>query len=303
MNFMNFSLIYALQDAMTNIRMNKGVSAITIGTIAVSMTLFGIFLLTYINLQKAATGVGGKIKMVVYLKDTITQQQTESLKKAIASYSEIERFSYIAKEEALSDFKKKLRDKKTILDGLGSNPLPASFIIEVKEPFRTLSGMEDIAKKLMNMEGVEEVEYGREWIDRFETLMVFFKLGMTAVGGVLMVGLLFIISNTIKLSVYSRLDEIEIMKLVGATNRFIKGPFIIEGMIQGLLGSFLSLLLLIVVYKLFMNKIDPSLMIIFGLSDLSFIQSKIMAGMILSGIAMGFVGSFVSLGRILKVRT
>ncbi|MBI3600174.1 MAG: ABC transporter permease [Nitrospinae bacterium] len=295
--------IYAFQEAMTSIRMNKGLNAITIGTIAVSMTLFGIFLLTYINLQKAATGLGGKIKMVAYLKDTVTHQQAESLKKTIASYNEIERFSYIAKEEALSDFKKKLRDKKTILDGLGSNPLPASFIIEVKESFKTLSSMEDIARRLENIEGVEEVEYGREWIDRFETLMVFFKLGMTAVGGVLMVGLLFIISNTIKLSVYSRLDEIEIMKLVGATNRFIKGPFIIEGMIQGLLGSFISILLLTVIYEIFMSKINPSLMIIFGLSDLSFIQPKLIAGMVISGISLGFIGSVVSLGRILKVRT
>jgi cell division transport system permease protein len=296
-------LIYAFQEAMTNIRMNKGLSAITVGTIAVSMTLFGIFLLTYINLQKAATGLGGKIKMVAYLKDIVTHQQAESLKKTIASYNEIERLSYIAKEEALSDFKKKLRDKKTILDGLGSNPLPASFIIEVKESFRTLDSMEGIARKIENIEGVEDVEYGREWIDRFETLMVFFKLGMMAVGGVLMVGLLFIISNTIKLSVYSRLDEIEIMKLVGATNRFIKGPFMIEGMIQGLIGAAASILLLTVIYEIFMSRINPSLMIIFGLSDLSFIQPKIMAGMLISGIAMGFVGSVVSLGRILKVRT
>ncbi|MBI3599793.1 MAG: hypothetical protein HY097_04015 [Nitrospinae bacterium] len=93
------------------------------------------------------------------------------------------------------------------------------------------------------------------------------------------------------------------MKLVGATNRFIKGPFIIEGMIQGLLGSFISILLLTVIYEIFMSKINPSLMIIFGLSDLSFIQSKVMAGMLISGTAMGFIGSVVSLGRILKVRT
>jgi len=283
--------------------MNKGLSAITIGTIAVSMTIFGIFLLTYINLQKAAIGLGGKIKMAVYLKDSATQAEAESLKKTIASYNEIEKFSYIAKEAALSDFKKKLRDKKNILDGLGGNPLPASFIIDVKGTFRSLDSIEKIARRLEKIECVEDIEYGREWIDRFETLMVFFKLGMTAVGGVLMVGMLFIISNTIKLSIYSRLDEIEIMKLVGATNRFIKGPFIIEGMIQGILGSAISLLLLTVVYEMFMSRINPSLIIIFGLSDLSFIQPKIMAGMLISGTAMGFIGSVGSLGRILKVRT
>lgn len=297
------SAIYAFQEAIASIRMNKGLNVITVGTIAVSMTLLGIFLLAYINLQKVATGLGGKIKMVAYLKDTAAQPQIESLRKAIASYNEVEKFSYTAKEEALSDFKKRLMDKKTILDGLDSNPLPASFIIEVKESFKTLDSMEGIARKIEAVEGVEDVEYGREWLDRFETLMVFFRLGMTAVGGVLMVGLLFIISNTIKLSVYSRLDEIEIMKLVGATNRFIKGPFIIEGMIQGLLGSIISIFLLIVIYKIFMSKINPSLMIIFGLSDISFIQPKIMAGMVISGVVMGLIGSVISLGRILKVRT
>jgi len=162
------------------------------------MTLFGIFFLIYINLQKVATGLRGKVGMEVYLKENISNAQLDSIKKNISSYSEIKKFSYMSKEDALSNFRNKLKDKKTILDGLDFNPLPSSFFIELKEDFRGLESVESVARRLLAMEGVEEVEYGREWIDRFETLIMFLKLGMTAVGGVLAVGLLFIISNTIK---------------------------------------------------------------------------------------------------------
>ena len=297
------NIIFSFQEAFVSIRVNRGLSTITIGTIAISMTLFGIFFLIYINLQKVATGLRGKVGMEVYLKENISNAQLESIKKNISSYSEIKKFSYMSKEDALSIFRNKLKDKKTILDGLDFNPLPSSFFIELKEDFRGLESVESVARRLSVMEGVEEVEYGREWIDRFETLMMFLKLGMTAVGGVLAVGLLFIISNTIKLSVYSRLDEIEIMKLVGATNSFIKAPFIIEGIIQGLLGTLVSLVSLIVVYKIIISRISHSVMLTFGLSDISFIHPKAVLAMIVAGISLGLIGSVLSLGRILRVRT
>lgn len=297
------SIVYAFQEALTSIRVNKGLNAITIGTIAISMTLFGIFFLIFINLQKMAIDLGGKIKIIVYLKDNISQTQIEHLRRNIAFYKEIEKVSYVSKEDALINFKNKLMDKKAILDGLDSNPIPASFIIEIKEGFRTLDDMGRIANGLAGVEEVEEVEYGREWIDRFETFMVFFKLGMGAVGGVLTMGLLFIISNTIKLSVYSRLDEIEIMKLVGATNHFIKGPFIIEGMIQGFTGTIISIMLLFIGYEIIVSKLSFSVIFIFGFSDILFIPSNGIIWLVVSGIFLGFIGSLISMGRILKVRT
>ncbi|MEK6589704.1 MAG: permease-like cell division protein FtsX, partial [Nitrospinota bacterium] len=284
------NIVFAFQEAVTNLRINKGLSVITIGTIAVSMTLFGIFFLIFINLQRVAVGLGGKVKLFVYLKDTISHSQIEDMRKKIVSYHEVEKFSYISKEDALSDFRNRLKDKKSILDGLGFNPLPASFIIEIKEDFRTLDSMENMERRLSLMEGVEDIEYGKKWIDRFETIMTFLKLGMIAIGGVLVIGLLFIISNTIKLSVYSRHDEIEIMKLVGATNRFIKGPFIIEGMIQGFLGGILSIILLIVIYKIFISSLSYSIMPIFGIHEISFIQPKVIIEICISGLILGFIG-------------
>lgn len=296
------NIIYAFKGAFTSIRVNRGLTAITVGTIGISITLFGIFFLIFINLQKAATDIGKKIKLVVYLEDNISLPQLESIKKNIASYSEIERFIYVSKEDALSNFRNRLMDKKTILDGLGSNPLPASFVIEIKENFRTLDNLDSIARRFSAMEGIEEVEYGKEWIDRFETIMAFLKLGMTSVGGILAVGLIFIISNTIRLSIHSRIDEIEIMKLVGATNRFISGPFIIEGIIQGFLGAIISIILLTGIYKIFMNRLSYSVMLIFGLSEISFIQYRVMIEICISGISLGFIGSLVSLGKILKAK-
>src|SRR3989337_2983112 len=297
------NIIFSFQEAFVSIRVNRGLSTITIGTIAISMTLFGIFFLIYINLQKVATGLRGKVGMEVYLKENISNAQLESIKKNIFSYSEIKKFSYMSKEDALSIFRNKLKDKKTILDGLDFNPLPSSFFIELKEDFRGLESVESVARRLSVMVGGGEGEYGREWIDRFETLIMFLKLGMTAVGGVLAVGLLFIISNTIKLSVYSRLDEIEIMKLVGATNHFIKGPFIIEGMIQGFTGTIISIMLLFIGYEIIVSKLSPSVIFVFGFSDILFIPSNGIIWLVVSGIFLGFIGSLISLGRILKVRT
>jgi cell division transport system permease protein len=192
-----------------------------------------------------------------------------------------------------------LDNNKTILDNLDVNPLPASFELKLKKNFRNYNKIKALANNISKLKGVESLEFGEGWLERVETIVFFLKLIATAVGGMICMGIVFIVSNSIKLSLYARKDEIEIMQLVGANDWFIKGPFIIEGMLQGFLGVILSLAILFGFCKALIAGLQSSSFFI-GFQSFLFIPPMVVFYMILSGILIGCVGSFISLGKFLN---
>jgi cell division transport system permease protein len=178
--------------------------------------------------------------------------------------------------------------------------LPASFEVQLRREFHGDRGIKEFVKNLSQLKGITDVQYGREWITRLSTIVHLLRWVQWIVGGILFLAISFIISNTIKLSIYARKEEIEIMRLVGATDGYIKVPFVIEGLFQGVSGGILSLGLAFLLYQSFLLKSGPFIKASLGPIEFSFLPWSSIGGVILVGVFLGFLGSYLSLARFLK---
>jgi len=185
------------------------------------------------------------------------------------------------------------------LDGLKKNPLPASFELLFKDVNIHQINPGKMKEEIEKIEGVDEVQYSKEVLERFEGLMYVLKVAGFIIGGFLCLAVLFITSNTIKLTIYSRREEIEILKLVGATDWFVKIPFLIEGAVQGLLGGLLSLAVLFGLYSIFfLKKVQ-----VIGLPvlNITFLPTEYLGSILLLGLGLGLIGSFIAIGRFFEI--
>ena len=188
-----------------------------------------------------------------------------------------------------------LGGENALLDGITENPLPASFEVVFKDMKNDQIDLKKIKAKLEKIDGVDEIQYSEQWLERFEDLVYMLKLVDSIIGGLLCIAVLFIITNTIKLTIYSRRDEIEIFKIVGASDWFVKTPFLIEGAIQGLISGILALSVLFLLHSLFSLKTIH----IFGLPvmDLVFFPYEHAVFIISLSLALGLIGSLIAIGR------
>jgi cell division transport system permease protein len=208
--------------------------------------------------------------------------------------------TYTSKAEALQQFKRELQGRESLLEGLGENPIPASLQLRVHEASQTPEALKQLAASLGRLEGVEDVMYGQEWVDRVNAAIQMLRLLGLSVGLALGLASLLIVSNTIRLAVYARTEEIEVMRLVGASRLHIRAPFVLEGMIQGTLGAGLALVLLFGAYRATLWQIQVTPGQIFGMGVGSFLEPHWAVAMVLAGAAVGAFGSMISVGRFLR---
>jgi cell division transport system permease protein len=293
-------LRYILEDALVNIRRSRWRALAAIGTIAVSFLIVGIFLIITRNLGALLSEWKEQFQITVFLEDGITAEQTALLKKRIQSESAVKAMTYTSKEEALQNFRRELKGKESLLEGLGENPLPASFQIRVHESSQTPEALGKLSAFLSRLEGVEDVMYGQEWVDRLAAAVRILRLLGLSVGLALSLASVLIVSNTIRLAVYARADEIEIMRLVGATKMHIRAPFLLEGLIQGGLGAGLALLLLYGAYRATLWQLQQAPGPMLGMEVGSFLDTHWIAALLLAGAVVGAFGSLISVGRFLR---
>jgi cell division transport system permease protein len=208
----------------------------------------------------------------------------------------------VSKEQALNEFRRQFPAEDYLLDGLGDNPLPASLVIGLAPAYRSSAYVKQWAEHLKNFPGVAHVQYSREWLDNVSTLLSYLELAAAAVGIVLSVASVTIIANTIRLTLYARRDEIEIMRLIGATGAFIKVPYVIEGALLGMLGAVLSIGLLkgmLALVQLHLGTPGPVLGV---QASLGFLPFAVSAGIVGGGLALGCIGSLVSLVELKEVQ-
>jgi cell division transport system permease protein len=260
-----------------------------------------LFLLVFVNLESASEKWSERVQVTVYFDRELSAQEQATLKNSINSIPGTSRVSYVSRDEALKRFKGRLRGQETLLDGVRPEILPTSFEIALKRDNRDTQGVETYVTALKRIPGVTEVQYGEEWVRRFNTLLNFMRLLGALLGGFLVVAVLFIISNTIKLTIYARRDELEVMSLVGATRFFIKAPFLIEGIIQGGCGALIAMVLLLGLYEGFLHNAGSFLTFNPTTAGLAFLPLEYVGGIILTGVVLGFVGSLSSLKRFISV--
>jgi len=293
-------LRYILEDALINIRRSRWRALAAIGTIAVSFLIVGIFLIITRNLGALLSEWKEQFQITVFLEDGTTAEQLALLRKRIQSESAVKAMTYTSKEEALQSFRRELKGKESLLEGLGENPLPASLQIRVQEAYQTPEALGKLSAFLTRLEGVEDVMYGQEWVDRLAAAVRILRLLGLSVGLALGLASVLIVSNTIRLAVYARAEEIEIMRLVGATKTHIRAPFLLEGLIQGGLGAALALLLLYASYRATLWQLQQAPGPILGMGTGTFLDAQWITAMLLAGAVVGAFGSLISVGRFLR---
>jgi cell division transport system permease protein len=290
--------MYFLRKAYRDIRRNILVNGVTIGIIVFSLLVISIFLVVLVNLNRLLVHWEGKIHVISYVRDGLSSHEVKNLEKHIHELKEVKSIKYVSKSDARLLYKRIFGKQDGILAGLDLDILPASFEIQLKKEFYRGREVKELVKKLSQIKGITDIQYGGEWISRLSTIVHLLRWGQWIVGGILFLAISFIISNAIKLSIYARKEEIEIMRLVGATNGHIKIPFLIEGLFQGVSGAILSVGLLFLLYQSFLLKSGPFVKASLGPIEFSFLPWSSIGGVILVGVFLGFLGSYLSLAQV-----
>ncbi len=293
-------LIYFVRAALNNIRRNKVMSFFLLASLSLTLMLFGLFLLIYDNVQGFITSVQEDVQFSVYLKDAVTENEIRQIKEQLSVEKGVLSFRYLSKKEAMILFQKEFQDGALLKD-LGVNPLPASLEVKVRSEYQDPQKLSRLVGRFHQFPGVEEVQYGAEWLQNLNAILEILKIVGIGAGVLLSVTVIAIVSNTVRLHMLGRREEIEIMKLLGATHHFIKMPFFLEGMLMGLLSGLCSVGLLFAVYRAFHLLLRVVGGMMGGLLNVHFLGPSLVFGLILVGGVLGGMGSFISLSRLLKI--
>lgn len=290
-------LRYFVTRALFNIRQNIFVNLLTIATIAMALLILSLFLLVFVNLEGVADDWSKRVQITAYFDQELPLQEIDALRGRVQTLPGTEQVAYVSKEQAVKRFRARLKGQESLLEGVSADVLPASIEITLKRPSRTSEAIEAYVARLKKIPGVAEVQYGEEWVKRFNTFMNFMRLVGALLGGFLVLAVIFIVSNTIRLTIYSRKEELELLGLVGATRLFIKAPFLIEGVLQGAAGAVLAILILTAFYLGFLHNAGNFLSFNPAEAGLSFLSFNHLLGILCGGAALGFLGSLTSLKR------
>jgi cell division transport system permease protein len=282
------------REALLSFRRAPLLSALSVTTIAFSLFTVGLFGLVALNLRQALRGLEERVEIVGFVLRGTPSEAIAVATQDISAFPEVKDVSYISEEEALQRARNELVEFRDAYRDLQVNPLPASIEVRLKDGFRDAATVERVAQRLRGFGFIDDVRYGREWVQKLDYLR-----NITGLVG-LVIGLAFaavavvIIGVTIRLTILQRAREISIMRLVGATNWFIRGPFLLEGALKGLLGGFLSLALCYAGYLLFRDKSGGTF------AGLLFFEPQHMVVIVIFGVLLGLAGSLVSVGRHLR---
>ena len=288
---------YFIREVLVSLKRNNWMSFASIGTVAVSLFVLGVFLVLVLNMNRLASSLESQVQISVYFQEDAKRDARDRVEEEILGMQGIESVKYVGKEEAMERLKERLGDQSYLLDALGEkNPLPESLEVTVKLPEMVPTAAEAIGA----MDGVEEAKYGQDVVEHlFDITRLMRIFGLVLM--VLLAGAtLFIISNTIRLTVFARRKEIAIMKYVGATDWFIRWPFLLEGMVLGLIGGILAALALRSFYAAMAAKVYSTLAF-FPLMPQYPFMNYVSAVIVVSGMVIGTVGSTISLKRFLQV--
>lgn len=291
---------HGFKEGLVGIWRNRMMALASIASVTAALLILGIVMILVLNINNiGATSKDQFREVVVDLKNSVTMEQMERVGDEISEMDGVEGLSFQTKEQALALMKQDWREESYLLEGLSNNPLPNSYRILLTD----ISNTEQVVQKLTQMEEIEDIRYYKDVVEKLLQVTV----AIRNVGVVLMIILvliaIFIIFNTIKITVFARQTEISIMKYVGATNSFIRGPFIVEGMILGLIGSVISILTILYAYKMIYQRVIQDFYAFFTMYLVPYytIVNDVMIIFFTIGIGVGVVGSVLSLKRFLRV--
>ncbi|MBU4011543.1 MAG: permease-like cell division protein FtsX [Proteobacteria bacterium] len=286
------------KHALSDISNNRLLNIVSIITIAFSVIITSSIILFFTNTTSILNIWTKGVKVMVYLSPEVSNEDINEIQKKILGMYGVKDIAFISKEEALKVLKQQMKRQSSLLDNLKENPLPDAFEIHLIESSEVWEKIESLVSQVESIPKVEEVEYGQKWLARFSGIVYIFKLSGYALGILFFIASVFIVANMVRLVLYARRDEIEIMRLVGASDRFIKTPFYIECIIQGAVGGIIGLLLLFLVFSSFTSNVDQG--ITSDLINIKFFSFTSLSAILICSMFIGWFGCFMSLKNYMK---
>jgi cell division transport system permease protein len=288
---------YFIREAITSLRRNGLMSFASVSTVALSLLILGMFLVMVLNLNNMASTLESQVQISVYLQDGLSEHEMREVGTRITKLPGVVQVNFIDKEEAMKRFKERLGEQQSLLNALGeANPLPNAFEVKVDRTDR----VKPVAQAITQLKGVENAKFGQEVVEQLFALTKMVRIFGLVIILFLALAALFIISNTIRITVFARRKEIGIMKYVGATNWFIRWPFLLEGMMLGFGGALIAVLCLNETYGVLIHQVYESLAFLPLIPQYPFI-TNISVVLLVTGTVIGALGSTISLRRFMKV--
>lgn len=292
---------YLVRTAAGNIWTFRGRNLVSVLIIGFSFLVIGIFLALSNNLTYLGQQLSNNLAISFFLENNLKAPELESIKAQILASELVDQVTFVSSEDALNRFRANFPELREILDNLKSNPFPPSYEVKLKEKVLSLQAIVYFMEKIKGLKGVVDVQFNQEWVEKMDSLSRIVQAVGFFLGGILILASFFIISNVVRLNVFARKNEIEILRLVGATNTFIRIPFLVEGFVLGFLGSLISLAILYILVKVFPVYIGSSLGAARELFTLRPLTLEQAIWLVAGGVVTGTLGSVTSVSRFLRI--
>jgi cell division transport system permease protein len=289
------ALRYFLRGALESMRRRPHLTLVAVVTIAVAVFVTGLCAAALAAGERLLSGVAGDVRIAVYLEDGADPAAAHAVAAAVAPGREVE---VVSAEESLARLRASLGDDAALLEGVGPDVLPAS--IEVSAAGLSLPEVRDLAERLEALPGARDVDDGNAWLGGAEKLLAGLRWAGIALFAGLALGTAVLVSNTLRLGVFARRDEIEIMKLVGATDGFVQAPFLLEGLLQGLVGAALAAAALVLAHGALAPRIAAAVGGAASLSRAALLPGSLLAALVAAGALLGILASALAVARHLR---
>jgi cell division transport system permease protein len=289
-------LVYFVRAAVRGLRSSPVTSGVSIATIAIAVIPLGGLMVITGNMRALLDSYGRERHVTAFLDPQLADAQAEALAKRTSLLAGVARVELITRQEALERFRRRLGGS-ALLEALDQNPLPASLEITLRDEGRSAERVRAVTDAVGKLPGVDEVAGGEAWIEGYARALALVRSAGLGLGAVLAFAALLVVANTIRLAVYARRDEIEILALVGASRTFVRTPFLIEGVAQGALGGAIGLALLYATFRLVVPQLGDALELFLGWSQPAFLSPRSMALLVGGGAGFGLVGAAIAVAR------
>lgn len=292
------AITYAIKQSFVNLLRNKNMSTASIFSITAMLLILGLFFIITVNVNMLAESAKNQFDTIqIYLKDDVDRDKAQDIMDSIQSTEQIKEVKYVSKDEALQILKKRWGSNEYLLEGLESNPLPNAIEVKVSK----LEYADAVVEKVKGTEGIEDIKYYKSIVDKLLNITNFVQTAAMIIISALIIISVVIVSNTVKLTVLAREREISIMKYIGATNWFIRGPFFVEGILIGFISSIISISIIGVIYSNIVGAFEEKSFVLFSMSMVPhhFLIFNLVWIFIALGVSIGSLGSILSMRRFL----
>ncbi|MBQ1396777.1 MAG: permease-like cell division protein FtsX [Eubacterium sp.] len=291
-------LSYNIRQAFQQLWRNRGTAVASIFAITAMLLILGLVFVVTVNLNLVTEMVKTDFDEIeLFLMDDVSEGDAASMIEKIENMVGVSKAEYRTKEEAMDIMRARFGDKAYLLDSLGENPLPSSIIVTVS----TLDDADGVYEKVSQLDGVEDVKYNQETVEKLTKASHYLQIASMVVMAFLVIVSIVVVSNIIKLTVFARQKEIEIMKYIGGTNWFIRGPFLVEGIIIGIISSVIAAGLTWFIYAKVTDLMGTQVITILGspLVSASYLVANLFIIFMAIGISIGAAGSIISMRKFL----